>query len=256
MKQIDKCTLYRGDCLKVMKKIPDNSVDMILCDLPYGTTPLDWDKVLDLNELWKHYIRITKKTSAIVLFSVQPFTSLLITSNLKYYKYNWVWIKENITNFLNIKYQPGKITEDICVFGKGITSPSKGVHMTYNPQKLYGFTKFFKVRRTEETSAATYSSLSKKTNVINEDGSRLPKNILAFKRDAVKLHPTQKPIKLLEYLIKTYTNENNVVLDNTMGSGSTGVACQNLNRRFIGIEKDKKYFNIAYERIKNNRSTF
>lgn len=253
MKQINNCTLYRGDCLKVMNKIPDNSIDMVLCDLPYGITPLGWDKVIPIKELWNQYLRITIKSAAIVLFASQPFTSLLISSNIEYYKYNWIWIKDNITNFVNANYQPGRITEDICVFGKGVTSPSNGVHMTYNPQKTQG-TKYTRVRKSDSNKGACYSSL--KGSILVNDGTRMPNNLLRFNRDASRIHPTQKPIKLLEYLIKTYTNENALVLDNTMGSGSTGVACQNTNRKFIGIEKDKKYFKIAYERMKNNRGTF
>ena len=254
MKQIDNCTLYCGDCLKIMNKIPDKSIDLVLCDLPYGTTPLEWDKVLDFNELWKHYLRVIKKEGAIVLFASQPFTSLLITSNIKYYKYNWVWLKDNITNFLNTNYQPGKITEDICVFGKGAVSPSKNsVHMKYNPQKSHSHKKYTRVRK-DDGRSAVYTSL--KGFVTVNDGSRFPTNLLVFKRDFSKIHPTQKPVKLLEYLIKTYTNENDLVLDNTMGSGSTGVACQNTHRKFIGIEKDKKYFKIAYDRMKNNIGTF
>ena len=239
--------LLHGNCLDLMKKIPDKSIDLILCDLPYGTSACKWDSVIPFEMLWEQYNRIIKDNSAIVLFGNQPFTSKLITSNIDMYKYNWVWVKDNATNFLNKKYQAGKITEDICVFGKMATSYSKKGNMKYYPQLTEG--KPYKTTNNVErrTNAVIRSTI---TNVITDNkGTRLPNNVLYYNRDKDKVHPTQKPVALLEYLIKTYTKENELVLDNCMGSGSTGIACLNTNRNFIGIELENDYFNIAKERI-------
>lgn len=239
--------LIHGDCLEEMKNIPDESIDMILCDLPYEISACKWDKLIDLKKLWEQYDRIIKPDGAIVLFASQPFTSKLIMSNIEEYKYNWVWIKDNATNFLNSHYQPMKKTEDICVFGKMAVSYSKKGNMKYNPQLDIG-TPYKTTNDVQRRTNAVIRSTIK--NVITENnGTRMPTNILEYKRDKEKLHPTQKPVELLEYLIKTYTNENETVLDNCMGSGSTGVACKNTNRNFVGIELDEKYYNIAKERI-------
>ena len=241
--------VFNEDCLEGMKRIPDKSIDMILCDLPYGTSACKWDSVIPFELLWEQYERVIKDNGAIVLFGNQPFTSKLILSNEKLYKYNWVWVKDNATNFLNKRYQPGKITEDICVFGKMATSYSKKGNMVYIPQvsegKPYRTTNNV-VRRTNAVIRSTITNVE-----TTNEGTRLPNNILHFKRDKEKLHPTQKPVALLEYLIKTYTNENEIVLDNCIGSGSTAVACINTNRKFIGFELDKGYFDIANERISN-----
>lgn len=247
--------LLQGDCLELMKNIPDKSIDMILCDLPFGTSACKWDSIIPFEQLWFEYERIIKDDGAIVLFGCQPFTSKLIVSNLKLYKYNWVWIKDNATNFLNKKYQAGKITEDICVFGKMATSYSKNGNMKYFPQmesgKPYKTTNNVKRR----TNAVIRSEI---VNVTTDNkGTRYPNNVLYFNRDKDKLHSTQKPVALLEYLIKTYTNENDLVLDNCFGSCSTGIACINTNRNFLGIELDENYFNIGKERIEkrlNERS--
>lgn len=241
--------LRKGDCLELMKDIPDKSINMILCDMPYEISACKWDKIIDLKLLWEQYERIIKDNGAIVLFGSQPFTSKLIMSNIKLYKYNWVWIKDNATNFLNKKYQAGKITEDICVFGKMATSYSKKGNMVYNPQlekgNPYKTTNNVK-RRTNAVIRSTIHNIT-----TDNDGTRLPNNVLYFNRDKLKIHPTQKPVALLEYLIKTYTNENDIVLDNCMGSGSTGIAALNTNRSFIGIELDDKYYEIAKQRIEN-----
>lgn len=229
--------LIQGDCLEKMKGIPDKSIDMILCDLPYGTTACKWDSIIPLEQLWAEYNRIIKDKGAIILFSAQPFTTILINSNMKNYRYNWYWKKNNKTGFVFAKYQPMRCVEDICVFYKGMP--------TYNPQGLIKLDKPIK-----ETG--------KKINIYNQatldkphvtEFTNYPVHVLEFKKE-FGLHPTQKPVDLLEYLIKTYTNEGETVLDNCMGSGSTGEACINTNRRFIGIEKDKKYFEIARNRIK------
>lgn len=247
--------IYQGDCLEGMKDIPNNSVDLILCDLPYGTTPASWDSRIPINKLWKEYERLIKDEGAIVLTSQQPFTSLLITSNLKLYKYNWIWEKDNGTNFLNSKFQPLKITEDICVFGKGATSfVKKGFNMKYNPQFTEGKSYICKSGNQKSNSAVVRGGKGGREYVggfiTKNDGKRYPKNLIKFNRDKEKLHPTQKPVKLFEYLIKTYTNEGDLVLDNAIGSGTTAIACINLNRNFIGIEKEPEYCKIANSRIK------
>lgn len=228
--------LKQGDCLELMKEIEDKSVDMILCDLPYGTTDCKWDSIIPFESLWEQYSRIIKDNGAVVLFATQPFTTKLIQSNFKDYRYNWYWKKNNATGGQFAKVQPMRCIEDICVFYK-----RKPV---YNPQGLIKLDNSKLNKPNLKTSIYSWnakSSIQKYTNY--------PKHLLEFKRDENKFHPTQKPVALLEYLIKTYTNENEVVLDNCIGSGSTGVACVNTNRNFIGIEKDKHYFNVAKNRI-------
>lgn len=232
-----KIKLYNGDCLEVMKQIPDNSIDMILCDLPYGTTACKWDTIIPFEPLWEQYNRITKQSSSIVLFSKQPFTTKLINSNLSDYKYSLVWKKDNHDNPLMAKKRFLNITEDINIFYRK--------QCVYNPQGIIKVNKVTKQGRGESLSQKN----SRKSEYLQEY-TNYPRNILDFKRDLPNIHPTQKPVALLEYLIKTYTNENDLVLDNTMGSGSTGVACVNTNRRFIGIELDKKYYDIAKNRMK------
>ncbi len=227
--------LYNGDCLEIMKDVSENSVDMILCDLPYGTTECKWDSIIPFDELWGHYWRIARDNAAIVLFSAQPFTTALIKSELRHYRYNWYWKKNNATGALFCKYQPMRCIEDICVFYKKMP--------TYNPQ---GLTKLAKPIIHKPKKGEVYAE---KKNPSLQEYKNYPKHLLEFERDKEHLHPTQKPVSLLEYLIKTYTNEGETVLDNCMGSGSTGVACMNTSRRFIGIEKEEKYFNIARERI-------
>ena len=245
---------YQGDCLEVMKGIEDKSIDMILADLPYGTTPASWDSIIPMYKLWNEYERIIKDDGAIILTSQQPFTSLLISSNIKLYKYNWIWEKDNGTNFLNSKFQPLKITEDICVFGRAATSFVKnGITMKYNPQFTEGKPYTIKSGNQKENSAVVRGGKGGREDVGGfetiSDGKRYPKNLIKFIRDKEKLHPTQKPVALFEYLIKTYTNEGDLVLDNTAGSGTTGVACKNLNRNFILIEQDEKYCDIIKERV-------
>ena len=232
--------LLNGDCLELMKEIQDKSIDMILCDLPYGTTSCKWDTIIPFEPLWQQYNRIIKDNGAIVLFSSEPFTSFLIQSNLKHFKYKWIWEKEQGVNPLLSKKQPLNNIEEICVFYKK--------QCNYFPQFEEG--KPYKITRDKQNRVCEVNNHTfKQTTTINE-GKRYPKRILSFNRQT-GLHPTQKPVKLLEYLIKTYTNEGETVLDNCMGSGSTGVACVNTNRNFIGIELEEKYFNIAKERIEN-----
>lgn len=247
--------LLHGDCLELMKNIPDKSIDLILCDLPYNTTKLKWDIPIPFDVLWKQYERIIKSERAIVLFAQQPFTTLLISSNMKLWKYNWVWEKENGTNFMNSHYCPLKVTEDICVFGDGGISPSKGKHLRYFPQFVFGNPYIRKSRcgkraitRQNDESAVIRDS-GATGYVTKSDGRRYPTNVLTYNRDKEKYHPTQKPVALLEYLIETYTLAGETVLDNCLGSGSTGVAAVNTRRNFIGMEKDKFYYDIAKRRI-------
>jgi len=233
--------LRKGDCLEVMKLIPDKSIDAIIADLPYGTTACKWDSIIPLNKLWEQYKRIIKPNGAIVLTTCQPFTTKLINSNIEMFKYCWIWQKPQGVDPFMAKKRPLNNYEDICVFYKK--------QPTYNPQFTEG--KPYKVER--DKTPRNYEitdTVMKPTTTVN-DGFRYPTRILQFNQER-GYHPTQKPVALFEYLIKTYTNEGELVLDNAMGSGTTGIACLNTNRRFIGIEKDDKYFDIASNRIKNH----
>ena len=236
----EKVKLLHGDCLELMNDIPDKSVDMILCDLPYGVTQCKWDAIIPFDKLWEQYNRIIKNNGAVVLFGSEPFTSLLICSNLKNFKYNWIWQKNKATGFLNAKKQPLNDNETISVFYKK--------QCTYNPQMTVA-EKTYKRGMAKRSKSDCYGE--EKDFVQIETGLRYPKRIQYFNNNHTReqLHPTQKPVELLEYLIKTYTNEDEVVLDNCMGSGSTGVACINTNRRFIGMEIEEKYFKIAKDRM-------
>ena len=235
---MENVKLYKGDCFEVMKEILDKSIDMILCDLPYGTTKCKWDNIIPFDKLWEQYNRIIKNNGAIVLFGSQPFTSLLVTSNIKNFRYEIIWEKEQAVNFAFQKKQIGKVHENICVFYKK--------QPTYNPQMREGF----KPQQSgSKMNVLSHSRITSGRNQREGKADRYPISIVKFNRDRLRLHPTCKPIKLLEFLIKTYTNENETVLDNCMGSGSTGIACLNTNRKFIGIEKEEKYFEIAKERI-------
>lgn len=235
--------LYKGDCLIEMSKIADKSIDMILCDLPYGTTTCFWDIVIPFNKLWEQYNRIIKDNGAILLFGTEPFSSVLRMSNLKIYKYDLYWKKEKPTNFLQLKRRFGKVTENICVFYKK--------QCTFNPIKTKTDKRVTNKPKQKNNSSIVSAKGFKNIKPYSDDGTRYPNDILEFNRVPLgkTIHPTQKPVPLLEYLIKTYTNENDVVLDNCMGSGSTGIACINTNRHFIGIEKDDEYFEIAKRRI-------
>ena len=232
--------LLQGNCLELMKEIPDHSIDMILCDLPYGTTRNKWDCVIPLEQLWAQYDRIIKDNGAVVLFSAEPFTSYLITSNAKIFRYDLIWSKPQGSDFLNANRKPLRSHENICVFYK--TQP------TYNAQKSNG--KPYKAK-SGETTTSNFGKFNGNYHTENVDGKRYPLTVLNYKgeHNRGKVHPTQKPVALLEYLVKTYTNEGDVVLDNCMGSGSTGVACVNTGRDFIGMELDAEYFKIAQQRI-------
>lgn len=232
--------LILGDCLDILQYVPDQSIDMILCDLPYGVTARNkWDVIIPLDKLWTHYTRIIKDNGAIVLTSTEPFTSLLINSNPDMFRYDLIWEKPLATGFLNANRMPLRSHENILIFYKKLP--------TYNPQKEAG--KPYKMTRRSDTSNYnTVKNLHQETN--NESGERYPKSVIKFASDKEKLHPTQKPLALFEYLIKTYTNPNDVVLDNCIGVGTTAIATINTNRGFIGIEKEEKYFNIAKTKIK------
>lgn len=224
-----------------MQHIPDGSIDMVLCDLPYGTTNCKWDAIIPFDQLWGKYKRVVKTNGAIVLFSAQPFTTKLIQSNLRNFKYCWYWKKNNVTGGIFCKYQPMRCIEDICVFYRKMP--------TYNPQ---GLTRLDKVKVSQPHTQNVYKG---KKNPSIQTHTGYPKHLLEFANDAAfggkRLHPTQKPVALLEYLVKTYTNPGDLVLDNCMGSGSTGVACVNTGRRFIGMEMEEEYFEIAKQRINN-----
>ena len=237
MKDIE---LWQGDCLELMNDIPEKSVDCIITDLPYGTTQCKWDTIIPFEPLWKQYNRIIKDNGAIVLFGTEPFSSHLRLSNLKNYKYDWIWDKVKGTGFLNAKRQPMRNHELISVFYKK--------QCTYNPQKTYGH-KMKKSYRSKDLQTDVYGEM--KNDYTYESTERYPRSIQVFSTDTQNssLHPTQKPVALIEYLIKTYTNDGELVFDSCMGSGTTGVACINTNRRFIGIELDNNYFEIAKNRI-------
>lgn len=234
-----------GDCLELMKDIPDGSIDFVLTDPPYGTTDCKWDSVIPVEPMWEHLNRIVKPNGAIVLFSQQPFTTALISSNYKMFRYEWIWDKLQGTGHLNAKKMPMKSHENILVFYRQLP--------TYNPQWGEG-TPYVSTSGSSEkgTSSKNYGGQKYSVKTIN-DGKRYPKSVLSFEKNRAekRIHPTQKPVALLEYLIRTYTNEEETVLDFTMGSASTGVACVNTGRNFIGIELDEGYFQIAKERIEN-----
>jgi len=230
--QLVKC----GDCLEVMKEIPDKSVDMILCDLPYGTTACKWDTVIPFEPLWEQYKRIIKDNAAIVLTASQPFSSALVMSNIKMFKYQWVWIKSKITGVLNAKRMPVRKHEVVLVF-------SVGGLPRYYPQGLVEVNEVTKQGRSSEN----YGQRNKKEYTKTHIGC--PRDVIEIPSEGKTAHPTQKPVALFEYLIKTYTNEGDIVLDNCAGSGTTGVAAKNLNRRFILIEKEQKYVDIINKRL-------
>ena len=239
--------LFLGDCLEVMKQIPDKKVDCIICDLPYGTTACKWDTIIPFEPLWEQYKRVIKDRGAVVLFGKEPFSSMLRLSNLKEFKYDWIWEKDTKSNFPQASYQPLNNIELISVFSNGHARYGNK-KMPYYPQMTKG--RHYHIPKESKTTSifaenhknGTYRHKERDTSL------RYPYNKLKFNTEK-GLHPTQKPVALLEYLVKTYTLENEIVLDNCMGSGTTGVACINTNRKFIGIEKEEKYFNIARERI-------
>lgn len=233
--------LYNGDCLEIMRKIPDKSVDLILCDLPYGTTKCKWDSIIPFNELWGGgYDRVLKNNGCVVLTATPPFSAMIASQHIDTFKYSWYWKKPH-TGQLNAKRMPLKNVEEILVFYKK--------QPTYNPQFTYSAP--YKVDRKNYKGSECYGKQTDHSTI--SDGRRYPMQILEFANEKNRVHPTQKPVALLEYLIKTYTDEGETVLDNCMGSGSTGVACVNTGRNFIGIELDEHYFKIAKDRIERTK---
>tara|TARA_B100001093_G_scaffold211205_1_gene202708 strand:+ start:9206 stop:10096 length:891 start_codon:yes stop_codon:yes gene_type:complete len=254
----DGITLLYGDCLERMKEIPDDSVELILCDLPYGTTKCKWDTVIDIEKLWEHYKRIIKKPSGVILlFGQQPFTSMLVSSNYEWFKYNLIWKKNKTTQFLLANYRPMKCTEDICVFSKGgaaAASRHKG-NMTYNPQNLIPVD--IKKKNSKERIGKMLNQshhLGPNNKLISNSEysqkfTNYPTEMIEFEIESDTIHETQKPVKLIEYLIKTYSNPGETVLDNAMGSGTTGIGCMNTDRKFIGIELKELYFKLSKQRM-------
>lgn len=231
--------LMHGDCLERMKEIKSGTVDLILTDLPYGTTECAWDSIIDLQKLWSEYLRVAKEKAAIVLTAAQPFTSQLVMSKPDLFRYDWVWEKGNATGFFNAKLMPLRAHESVLVFYRKLP--------TYNAQKTTGHP-----RKTAKKKVVNSECYGKDISLPSYDSTeRYPRSVQFFKSDKQKAnyHPTQKPVSLMEYLIKTYSNEFDTVLDSSMGSGTTGVAAKNLNRKFIGIELDTGYFDIAKQRI-------
>lgn len=237
-------SVHNGDCLELMRQIDDKSIDMILCDLPYGTTACKWDSIIPFEPLWAHYKRIIKDNGAIVLTASQPFTSALVMSNIKMFKYCLVWNKSRVSHFAQAPYRPLTEHEDVCVFSLAGTSKNALNRMAYNPQ---GTTPCNKIGKGKGHSDHRPSNSVQKDYV--QTVTNYPKTIIKIPSDSASDHPTQKPVALFEYLIKTYTNEGELVLDNCAGSGTTGIACLNTNRNFILIEKDKEYFEIARNRV-------
>ena len=245
---IDPNSLVHGDMLEVMNGIPDKSVDMILTDLPYGTTKNKWDSPIDLDKMWKQYNRVIKDNGAIVLFAQAPFDSVLSSSNKDMYKYKLYWEKETGTGHLNANYQPMKIIEELLVFTKSPTSYTKtGKPSLYNPQMRTGFSEY-SIKK-GGLSSNYDKDYTDEDIITTSNGDRFPISLIKFQRDKEKLHPTQKPLKLIEYLIKTYSNQGGVVLDSTMGSGTTCLGAKNLDRQYIGVELDKDYYDIALKRV-------
>lgn len=235
--------LLQGDCLELMKDIPDGSIDMVLCDLPYGTTQNKWDTTIPLDSLWEQYKRVCKKNAAILLFGQMPFSAALVMSNLKDFRYQIIWEKTKAGGFLDARRKPMRAHEDINVFYRALP--------TYNPQMQAGGA--YRVTHVSNGDGRCYGKFERMNTVNVNTGTRFPRDVIKFANGNYKSpHPTQKPVPLLEYLVKTYTNPGELVLDNCMGSGSTGVACVNTGRDFIGMELDEHYFTIAKERIEKS----
>ncbi len=249
-----KKEILLGDCLELMKDIPNGSIDMILCDLPYGTTACKWDIIIPFDKLWEQYNRIIKDNGAIVLTASQPFSSALVISNTKLFKYEWIWDKNSSTNPMIAKIQPIKVHESVLVFSKG--------KIKYNPQMQEKSIDTQKRQKRKQTLSQITSEHYTHKRILSDNSMCYPKSIQYFKKEVNNqfgkkvFHPTQKPVSLFEYLIKTYTNENDLVLDNTAGSGTTAIACLNTNRQFIVMEKEQKYYNIILKRVADFNKNF
>ncbi len=249
--RVSGSTFVNADCFDVFHFIEDKSIDAIICDLPYGTTACKWDSVLPFDKLWREYERIIKLNGAIVLTASQPFTSALVMSNPKLFKYQWVWVKTKKTGFTNGKNRPLSQHEDVIVFSKANVANGSKIMMKYNPQGLQPLGKVRKGDKNKsdgDTNGQKYYRPSQSKDYIQEF-TNYPTTILNVASEGKIVHPTQKPVELMEYLIRTYTDENDIVLDNTMGSGTTGLACLKTNRQFIGIEKEKQYYDVAVRRL-------
>lgn len=249
----ENSALILADCLDAMRALPDASVDMVLCDLPYGTTACKWDAVIPFDALWAEYRRVTKPYATIVLTAGQPFTTALIASNLSMFRYCWVWEKSRASGFAQAKNKPLQAHEDICVFSDGVTvhAGQSAKRMTYNPQGLVECNKEMKNSATHmgAGSNSAFAGRKNRSETYIQTATGYPRSVLQFASESGTVHPTQKPVALMEYLIRTYTTKGDTVLDNTMGSGTTGVACENTGRRFIGIERDPTYFDVAVCRV-------
>ena len=245
--------LYKGDCLEIMRQIPDKSIDLIVCDPPFGTIACEWDNILDFKEMWAQYERIIKDDRAIVLFGSGQFTYKLISSNEDLYRYKWIWYKSKRGNFVNAKNRPMTAYEEAMVFSKATTANGSKNKMLYNPQGLISKTT---IRHDNGTRFGTMAGKRPSHQEVTiSEYTNYPCDVLEFESEGNPQHPTQKPVALIEYLIRTYSNEGDVVLDNCMGSGTTGVAAVKSKRRFIGIELDEGYFKIASERIEDEKNT-
>ena len=237
------------DCLEGMKQIPDGSVDLIICDLPYGTTANKWDIIIPLDQLWEQYKRIIKKGGPIVLFAQCPFDKVLGCSNLEWLKYEWIWSKNQVTGYLNANYAPMRCHEIVLVFSEFAAAPSKRP-MVYNPQKIKGKVRVHNHKSGDNGNNYGYAKAAK---IVTDE--EFPRDILAFDRDKDSFHPTQKPVDLLRYLIRTYSNEGDTILDNCMGSGTTAVACVLEKRNWIGYEMNTEFYNRALKRIDETMRT-
>jgi site-specific DNA-methyltransferase (adenine-specific) len=246
----ENITLLYGDCLERMKEVEDRSVELILCDLPYGTTSCAWDSVIDIDAMWAQYKRIVTATGAIVLTAAQPFTSVLAASNLPWFKYEWIWVKNRPTNFAHAKNKPMKKHENILVFSPGTTvhKTQSKMRMTYNPQGVFDIASKKVTKRASEKTDAFFADRPGHGEFERKQ-SGFPHSLLEYSTDQLGLHPTAKPIELFRYLVRTYSNEGERVMDNCLGSGTTGIAAVMENRRFVGMEQDEKYFNMSRDRI-------
>ena len=237
---IELDTIYNEDCLTGMQRIPDGSVDCIICDLPYGTTACKWDSVIPFEPLWEQYKRVTKPNAAIVLFCCQPFTSALVMSNPKHYKHHWIWMKNRGTGFQVAKYRPMMQTEDVIVFNNAGT-------MTYNPQMIKLDKPYYSRNASSSNGTNPLANFNEGGKMVDE---KYPTNVLRYDKVAKPCHPTEKPVDLIAYLIRTYSNPGDTILDNTIGSGTTAVAALREKRHFIGFELNRDYYDIALRRIK------
>ena len=251
-----KKEILLGDCLELMKDIPNGSIDMILCDLPYGTTACKWDTIIPFDKLWEQYERIIKQNGAILLFGTEPFSSMLRVSNIKLYKYDWIWLKTRPSNFFAAKFMPLNDKEIISVFSYGGINNGAKNPMKYFPQGIKNINRIAKNVNTGGKIGAEHKTSLNDGRLYHQTTTGYPNNLIEFNNDLNTEHPTQKPIALCEYLIKTYTNEDELVLDNTAGSGTTAIACLKTNRQFIVMEKEQKYYDIILKRVADFNKNF